>query len=192
VDRRRFAIDLHLGHQTREHADIDVLILHEDQLALRRELTGWDLHAADPPGSLRRWQSGEVLPTEVNDIWCRSNPMSPLGLQIMIDDATDGVWTYRRDTRIHRAVVHRTALPPTWTAGSSRPRCSCCRSARTRDRRTRRTCSPCISTWTHPEETASGVSHADVPWPQQAGAERMRVSGRRRRAGGRGLRQGCW
>ncbi len=100
-----WAIDLHLGHQTREHADIDVLILREDQLALRRELTGWDLHAADPPGSLRPWRSGEVLPAEVHDIWCRRTPTSPWCLQVMIDDAENGLWTYRRDARIHRPVA---------------------------------------------------------------------------------------
>jgi len=99
-----WSIDLHLGQQTREHADIDVLILREDQLALQRELSGWDLHAADPPGSLRPWGRGEVLPSAVHDIWCRRTPSSPWSLQIMIDDARDGVWTYRRDPRIRRPV----------------------------------------------------------------------------------------
>lgn len=100
-----WAIDLHLGRQTREHEDTDVLILREDQLALQRELAGWDLHAADPPGSLRPWQPGEVLPAEVHDIWCRRTPTSPWCLQIMVDDAQDGVWTYRRDARIRRPVA---------------------------------------------------------------------------------------
>ena len=100
-----WAIDLHLGRKTREHADIDVLILREDQLALQHELAEWDLHAADPPGSLRRWRPGEVLPTEVHDIWCRRTSRSPWCMQIMIDDARSGVWTYRRDARIHRPMA---------------------------------------------------------------------------------------
>jgi hypothetical protein len=99
-----WAIDLHLGHQTREHADIDVLILRKDQATVQRELRGWDLHAADPPGTLRPWAPGEVLPAEVHDVWCRRDPTSPWCLQIMIDDATDGVWTYRREPRIQRPV----------------------------------------------------------------------------------------
>lgn len=49
-----WAIDLHLGRTTREHGDIDVLILREDQLVLQQVLDGWDLHAADPPGALPR------------------------------------------------------------------------------------------------------------------------------------------
>lgn len=99
-----WAIDLHLGRQTRPHEDIDVLILRDDQLAMQHALRGWDLHAADPPGSLRRWRPGEVLPAGVHDIWCRRTPGSPWSLQLMIDDASDGIWSYRRDTRIQRPV----------------------------------------------------------------------------------------
>jgi hypothetical protein len=99
-----WAIDLHLGRQTRDHDDMDVLVLRDDQLALQQALCGWDLQAADPPGSLRPWHAGEVLPTEVHDIWCRREPGSPWSLQVMVDDAHDGIWQYRRDTRIKRPV----------------------------------------------------------------------------------------
>lgn len=47
---------------------------------------------------------GEILPTGVHDIWCRRTPTSPWSLQIMIDDAVNAVWAYRRDTRIRRPV----------------------------------------------------------------------------------------
>lgn len=116
-----WAIDLHLGHQTREHEDIDVLILRDDQLTMQRALRGWDLHAADPPGALRSWRAEEVLPVDVHDIWCRRTPTSPWSLQVMIDDAPNGVWTYRRDPRIQRPVTeldgiasndHRRVLAP--------------------------------------------------------------------------------
>jgi hypothetical protein len=99
-----WAIDLHLGRQTRHHEDLDVLVLRDDQLALQQVLSGWDLHAADPPGSLRPWRAGEVLPPEVHDVWCRRDPRSPWSLQVMIDDASDGIWQYRRDARIRRPV----------------------------------------------------------------------------------------
>jgi len=99
-----WAIDLFVGRQTRAHDDIDVLILRDDQLAMQQALPGWDLHAADPPGSLRRWRVGEVLPAGVHDIWCRRTPTSTWSLQVMIDDASDGVWSYRRDARIERSV----------------------------------------------------------------------------------------
>lgn len=100
-----WAIDLHLGRQTRAHADIDVLILRPDQLVIQSRLGGWDLHAADPPGSLRPWREGEVLGTDVHDIWCRRAPGEPWCLQLMIDDVSDGEWVYRRDPRIRRPVA---------------------------------------------------------------------------------------
>lgn len=99
-----WAIDLFIGRRTRDHADIDVLILREDQLTVQHVLRGWDLHAADPPGELRQWVPGEHLTREVRDVWCRRTPTSPWSLQLMIDDATGGVWRYRRDVRISRPV----------------------------------------------------------------------------------------
>lgn len=99
-----WAIDLHLGRQTREHADLDVLVLREDLRAVQRHLACWDVHAADPPGSLRPWAPGEVLPARVHDLWCRRTPSSPWSLQLMVDDAPHGTWTYRRDGRVTRPV----------------------------------------------------------------------------------------
>src|SRR5688500_9342197 len=69
-----WAIDLFIGYQTRSHADTDILILRRDQLAARSRLADWDVHAADPPGSLRPWSLGALLPPEVHDIWCRRTP----------------------------------------------------------------------------------------------------------------------
>jgi len=101
-----WAIDLHLGRQTRSHADIDVLILRSDQALLQRHLGGWDVQAADPPGSLRPWsRRGDVLPPGVHDIWCRRSPLSPWCLQLMLAEESDDQWVYRRDTRIRRPVA---------------------------------------------------------------------------------------
>jgi Aminoglycoside-2''-adenylyltransferase len=100
-----WAIDLHLGRQTRAHADVDVLFLRADQSAVQRHLAGWDLHAADPPGILRSWVEGETLAMGIHDIWCRRSPSSPWSLQLMIDESEGDQWVYRRDDRIRRLVV---------------------------------------------------------------------------------------
>lgn len=100
-----WAIDLHLGRQSRAHADVDVLFLRADQSQVQGHLAGWDLHAADPPGTLRPWSEGEHLAEGISDIWCRRSPSSPWSLQLMIDDAEDGAWVYRRDSRIRRPVA---------------------------------------------------------------------------------------
>jgi len=102
-----WAIDLHLGRRTRQHEDIDVLVLRPHLPRLREQLAGWDLHAADPPGTLRPWLVTEELPRGVHDVWCRPNPDADWCLQLVVDDLVDGgggeqEWVYRRDARIHR------------------------------------------------------------------------------------------
>jgi hypothetical protein len=100
-----WSIDLHLGRQTRSHEDTDVVILRDDQGVVRDHLAGWDLRAADPPGSLRPWPAGEVLPESVHDVWCRRRPGDNWALQLMIVDVVDGSWVYRRDPRIRRPLA---------------------------------------------------------------------------------------
>ena len=101
-----WALDLHLGRQTRPHHDIDVLVLRRDLPAVRERLRSWDLHAADPPGAgvLRPWPESEELPAPLHDVWCRPTPTSPWALQLMVDDTDGADWVYRRDDRIHRPV----------------------------------------------------------------------------------------
>ncbi|MGC5334453.1 nucleotidyltransferase domain-containing protein [Micromonospora sp. DT62] len=91
-----YAIELFAGRSLRPHGDIDVLILRRDQGMVHHVLPGWDIHAADPPGQLRPWRDGELLPEHVHDIWCREDPTSPWRLQFMIDNADGRHWHSRR------------------------------------------------------------------------------------------------
>jgi hypothetical protein len=98
------AIDLFVGRETRRHGDTDLQLLRRDQLAAQEALAGWDLHAADPPGTLRRWMPGEELRPPVNHVWCRRAPGAPWALQLMLAEAEDGRWLFRRDRRITRPI----------------------------------------------------------------------------------------
>lgn len=89
-----WAIDLLLGHQTRAHGDLDILILRRDHGLVRTYLEGWDVCAADPPGVLRRWPLGETLPERIHDVWCRRRPDSAWEFQLMIDDAAGDEWIF--------------------------------------------------------------------------------------------------
>lgn len=100
-----WAIDLFVGRTTRSHADVDVQILRRDQLAVQARLATWDLHAADPPGTLRPWKPGEILLAHVHDIWCRPSPASPWALQLMVADADADRWIFRRDPRVSRPLA---------------------------------------------------------------------------------------
>jgi len=100
-----WGIDLYLQRQTRQHGDIDVLILRRDQRRLRELLGEWDLHAADPPGAgtLRPW-AGDELQLPVHEIWGRVAPDQPWRLEIMLEEAHGGDWVFRRDPQVRRPI----------------------------------------------------------------------------------------
>jgi hypothetical protein len=97
-----YAIELAAGHPVREHEDIDVLLLRPDQLAVQDLLSSWQWHAADPPGVLRPWQRGELLPAQVHDIWCRPGAAEPWQIQVMLDEADGGDWVSRGGVQLRR------------------------------------------------------------------------------------------
>lgn len=101
-----YALEFFAGAPYRKHSDIDVAFLREDQTAIHEHLRarGWDVHMADPPGTLRPWPPGEVLPAHVHDIWCRATEDGPWALQLMLDDRDGEEWRFRRDARIRRAL----------------------------------------------------------------------------------------
>jgi len=95
-----WAIDLFLGKQTRDHADIDISVSRNDALRVQGYLTGWQFFAVNPPGSLRPWKTGEVLEPPVHDIWCSRDP-GCWELQLMLHEERSGKWIYRRNPEIH-------------------------------------------------------------------------------------------
>lgn len=107
-----YAIEFAVGHPLREHGDIDVLLLRRDQLAAQRALAGWEWWAADPPGSLRPWLPGEILPLDVHDIWCRPSASEPWRLQLMLDESEGDEWVSRRDSRVRRPLSLITRTSP--------------------------------------------------------------------------------
>lgn len=99
-----YAIEFAVGKAFRGHGDVDVLLLRRDQLEAQRALPGWELWAADPPGQLRPWESGEILPPEVHDIWCRPDGEEAWRFQFMLDETEGEEWVSRRDPRIRRPI----------------------------------------------------------------------------------------
>lgn len=97
-----WCIDLFVGRQTRPHADTDVQLLRRDSLAVQDLLRGWEVYAADPPGTLRTWEYGEALERDIHDIWCRRSGPAPWALQLNLVDTDGDTWLYRRDQRIRR------------------------------------------------------------------------------------------
>jgi hypothetical protein len=100
-----YALELAVGRTWREHGDIDVLLLRRDQLAVQRALSGWEWWAADPPGTLRPWRAGEILPPSVHDIWCRPGHGTPWRIQVMLDESIGGDWVSRRNPAVRRPIT---------------------------------------------------------------------------------------
>jgi len=120
-----WAIDLHLGRRSRAHADVDVVVLRPHLQDLRCCLAGWDLYAADPPGTLVPWPAETSLPSGVHDVWCRPSRQHPWQLQLMVDNLAandDTAWVYRRDERIRRPSANpdRTGLAARATGAHTR------------------------------------------------------------------------
>jgi hypothetical protein len=97
-----YSIDLFLGIETRAHEDLDFIIKRSDQLAFQEILAGWDLQAADPPGSacLLPWAKGHFYELPIHNIWCRKNETSPWDLEILFSEFEEEEWVYRRNNSI--------------------------------------------------------------------------------------------
>lgn len=95
-----YAIDAFAGNNRREHDDIDVGLFAADQTIIRRHLREWDLHAADPPGTLRPWGLDEELPPHVHDIWVRRHAADLWRFQLMLNPGGPDEFVCRRDERI--------------------------------------------------------------------------------------------
>ncbi|HXW38816.1 MAG TPA: hypothetical protein VEJ44_03905 [Acidimicrobiales bacterium] len=90
-----WSIDLAVGHLTRSHDDVDVLLLEADAPALQ-ELRGVDLQLFSGPSDERRvWTSGRKLRAGADRVQLES----PLLLQptsVLFGAASDSNWVYHR------------------------------------------------------------------------------------------------
>jgi hypothetical protein len=102
------ALDLFVGHQTREHEDIDISILRMEATRLRPILPGWNIHLAHQ-GILTGWDGLPVDPP-VNSLWCRRRAGEPWRLQVMLEEGDRQRWVCRRhrdlSVPLSEAVLH--------------------------------------------------------------------------------------
>jgi hypothetical protein len=96
-----WAIDLFLDRPLRPHKDVDVAVLRRHQLPLQQLLTGegWTLDVAFK-GGLTPWTTGEFLELPRHGIWGRHDSFQPSFLEILLNEATDTSFLFRRNTSI--------------------------------------------------------------------------------------------
>jgi hypothetical protein len=92
-----WALDLFLEKQTRDHADLDLGIFRQDQLALQNFLAGWTLSKVVKGESIA-WENGEVLSLPVHEIHAKSSCGETIEVLLAEGDGTH--WIYRRDPNI--------------------------------------------------------------------------------------------
>ena len=110
------SIEHFVGRPLRRHGDIDVLVLAKDRARVRSFLAEWECWAADPPGTLRPWVTGEELGVGVHDVWCRAAAGGPWRFQLMLDEGDGDIWRSRRCPLVCKPVAElrapRSSHPP--------------------------------------------------------------------------------
>ncbi len=98
-----WAIDLFLGHQTRNHADVDLAILRRDQMALRDLFQDRQICKvlAHPDGGRREpWLEGDWLELPVHQLEVDYLELSDHPLEVLLNEAADGEWRFRRNQQV--------------------------------------------------------------------------------------------
>jgi Aminoglycoside-2''-adenylyltransferase len=116
-----WAIDLHLGRVTREHHDIDVLVMRRDQLGLHRVLKRFSLKKMIPHpdgmppnrGTVVEWPRGERLELPVHQINAYLGDESEPAFQVMLAESSDSEWIFRRNPEV-RMPISRMGFYPLW------------------------------------------------------------------------------
>lgn len=103
-----YALEAFAGRAWREHDDIDAGAFRPDHATIRRALLDWDVHVADPPGTLREWPPEEVLEASIHDIWVRRDAQGSWRFQFMLDERDGDEWVFGRDPRVRLPVPRLT------------------------------------------------------------------------------------
>jgi hypothetical protein len=116
-----WAIDLHLGRVTREHHDIDALVMRRDHLLLHKALKQFSLKKIIPHpdgmppnrGTIVEWPSGERLELPVHQINAYRASESDPAFQVFLAESSDGEWIFRRNPDV-RMPISKIGFHPLW------------------------------------------------------------------------------
>ncbi len=116
-----WAIDLHLGRVTREHHDIDALVMRRDHLLLHKALKGFSLKKTIPHpdgmppnrGTIVEWPPGDKLELPVHQINAYRAGESQPAFQVMLAESRGSDWIFRRNPDVSMP-LSRMGFYPLW------------------------------------------------------------------------------
>jgi hypothetical protein len=103
-----WSIDAAVGRVTREHHDIDLVILRSELDRLRAHLDGWIVWINEP-GRFLPWLGDNLRsddacfmarPDDGAELAWSDFAHHPDALELMVESVADGSWVYRRDGRV--------------------------------------------------------------------------------------------
>jgi hypothetical protein len=94
-----WALDLHLGAQSRPHKDLDVGILRRDVLQVVAHLASWEFFEVKDD-VLKRLEAGESPGVCIHSLWSRRSGANAWMMQLLLDEAAGDSWVFRRDRKI--------------------------------------------------------------------------------------------
>ena len=96
------ALELHVGHAWRDHADTDVGSSRADAQSVHQWLHHFDLNIA-ANGRLKPWDGRPLIEADAeNNVWVRRELASPWWFDMIIGDGDDANWIYRRNRSVRR------------------------------------------------------------------------------------------
>nr|WP_227395081.1 hypothetical protein [Jeotgalibacillus aurantiacus] len=105
-----WAIDLAVGRQTREHHDLEIGILRDDQKAVFLYLANWSFRKV-VKGELYSW-NGEQLELPIHEL---HGVYQGRELEILLNEHDAEDWVFRRDSSIRRplekSILHFGGIP---------------------------------------------------------------------------------
>lgn len=90
-----WAIDLHLGRQTRLHSDIEIAIFRKDQLDLKQYLHTWKFRKV-VEGRFEHW-NGEALNLPLHELHGSNGHEE---IEVLLNEVEHAKWIFRRNSGI--------------------------------------------------------------------------------------------
>jgi hypothetical protein len=103
VDRWRLDAGRFRGTPSHPHTDLDVGILRRDGLTVLHCVSTWEVFEVKG-GRLSQLPPGRMPRLDVHSMWCRPTATDRWTIELLLDEADDETWVYRRELRIRRPI----------------------------------------------------------------------------------------